>query len=88
MVNGDGLVLLGRRLFVVENFSNQIEVVRLSGQFDRGQVVRAITDPSFDIPATATFFAGALYVTNARFSTPPTPETTYTVVRVPLGRGR
>ena len=30
------------------------------------------------------FFGGALQVTNARFSTPPTPETLYTVVRVPV----
>jgi sugar lactone lactonase YvrE len=84
VVNGDGLVLLGRTLYVVENFSNQVAVVELSRRFDRGEVVDTITDPGFDIPATAAFLAGALYVTNARFTTPPTPETTYTVVRVPL----
>ena len=67
VVNGDGLVLLGRTLYVVENFSNQVEVVELSRRFNRGEVVRAITNPGFDIPATAAFFKGALYVTNARF---------------------
>ncbi len=85
LVNGDGLVLLGRTLYVVENFSNQVAVVELSRRFDRGEIAETITDPGFDIPATAAFFAGALYVTNARFSTPPTPTTSYTVVRVPLG---
>ena len=84
VVNGDGLVLLGRKLYVVENFSNRVEVVKLGGRFDRGAIVETITNPNFDIPATAAFFKGALYVTNARFSTPPTPETVYTVVRVPI----
>jgi hypothetical protein len=84
LVNGDGLVLRGRTLFVVENFSNQVVEVQLSRRFTRGELVRTIQDPGFDIPATAALFAGALYVTNARFSTPPTPDTLYTVVRVPV----
>ena len=84
VVNGDGLVLLGRTLYVVQNFSNQVSVVELSRRFTRGEVVDTITDPGFDIPATAAFFRGALYVTNARFSTPPGPDTSYTVVRVPI----
>jgi sugar lactone lactonase YvrE len=84
LINGDGLVLRGRSLFVVENFSNQVVEVQLQRGFRRGEIVRTIEDPGFDIPATAALFAGALYVTNARFSTPPTPDTLYTVVRVPL----
>jgi sugar lactone lactonase YvrE len=84
VVNGDGLVLRGRTLFVVENFSNRVAEVQLSRRFDRGELVGVIENDGFDIPATAAFFAGALYVTNARFSTPPTPDTLYTVVRVPI----
>jgi hypothetical protein len=82
--NGDGLVLLDRVLYVVENFSNAVAVVKLSRRADRGRLVDTITNPNFDIPATAAFVKGALYVTNARFSTPVTPTTTYTVVRVPI----
>jgi sugar lactone lactonase YvrE len=84
VVNGDGLVLLGRTLYVVQNFSNQVSVLELSRRFNRGEIVETITDPGFDIPATAAFLKGALYVTNARFSTPPAPDTSYTVVRVPI----
>jgi hypothetical protein len=84
LANGDGLVLRGRTLHVVENFSNQIAVVELDRGFASGEIVATITDPNFDIPATAAFFKGALYVTNARFTTPPAPDTTYTVVRVPI----
>jgi sugar lactone lactonase YvrE len=89
--NGDGLVRDGRTLYVVENFSNQIDVVRL-GRDDRGEVVRTIgnadLDPraQLDIPATAALLCDALYVTNARFTTPPTPSTPYSVTRVPLRR--
>ncbi len=85
VTNGDGLVLLGRTLYVVENFSNQIVQIKLSGRFDRGSLVRTITNPNFDTPATAALFKGALYVTNPRFGLPEhTPETTYNVVRVPI----
>jgi hypothetical protein len=40
------------------------------------------TDPRFDVPATVAAFGKRLYLPNARFSTPPTPETTYNVVAV------
>jgi sugar lactone lactonase YvrE len=82
--NGDGLVLRDRLLYVVENFTNAIAVVKLSRDAGRGRIVDTITDPRFDIPATAVFAKGALYVTNARFTTPVTPTTPYRVVRVPI----
>ena len=47
-----------------------------------GEVVGTITDGRFDIPTTVAGFGDALYVVNARFTTPPTPSTPYTVVRV------
>jgi sugar lactone lactonase YvrE len=84
VVNGDGLVLRDRLLYVVQNFSNAVAVVKLSRHADRGRIVDTITDPRFDIPATAAFARGALYVTNARFTTPVTPTTPYRVVRVPV----
>lgn len=86
VANGDGLLLRGHTLYVVQNFSNQIAVVQLDQAFDRGAIVDVITDPSFDIITTAAITANALYVTNARFSTPPTPETQYAVVRAPIDR--
>jgi sugar lactone lactonase YvrE len=82
--NGDGLVLRDRLLYVVQNFSNAVSVVKLSRRADRGRLLETITNPNFDIPATAAFLKGALYITNARFSTPVTPTTPYWVVRVPI----
>jgi hypothetical protein len=76
------LVLLGRTLYVVQNFSTQVSVLELSRRFNRGEIVEPISDPGFDFPATAAFLKGALDVTNARFSTPPAPDSCDTVVRV------
>ena len=45
-------------------------------------MVNTITDPNFDVPTTVGVFGSSLYAVNARFTTPPTPDTTYTVVRV------
>jgi sugar lactone lactonase YvrE len=85
--NGDGLVLRGRTLYVVENASNRITVFRLSHDFSRGNLVDVISDPRFDFPTTAAVVGHALYVANPRFTTRPTPETRYHVLRVPLPSG-
>jgi sugar lactone lactonase YvrE len=82
LTNGDGLLLKGRTLYVVQNQNNQIAVLRLSSRFESGQLVRTITDPAFDVPTTVDNFGRFLYVVNARFGTTPTPDTEYNVVRV------
>jgi sugar lactone lactonase YvrE len=82
LTNGDGLLLKGRTLYVVRNQDNQIAVLRMSSHFGSARLVRTITSPSFDVPTTVDRFGGFLYVVNARFGTPPTPETEYSVVRV------
>lgn len=79
---GDGLRLQGRTLYVVRNQLNQIAVVKLAPDFASGAIVDTITDPNFDVPTTIGLFGSSLYAVNARFGTPPTPDTTYTVVRV------
>lgn len=80
--NGDGILLHGKRLYVVQNQLNQIAVVRLQSNFTKGRIVDTITDSDFRVPTTIARFRNALYVVNARFGTPPTPETEYEVVRV------
>jgi hypothetical protein len=80
--SGDGLLLEGKTLYVVQNFLNQIAVVELEPGLFSGEVVGTLTDPDFDIPTTVAGFGNALYAVNARFSTPPTPETEYDVVRL------
>jgi sugar lactone lactonase YvrE len=77
MTNGDGLLLLGRTLYVVQNALNRIAVLMLNVSGTVGTQLRTITSPDFDIPTTAAVFGERLYLPNARFSTPPTPDTPY-----------
>jgi sugar lactone lactonase YvrE len=84
--NGDGLVLRGRTLYVVQNSSNRIAVIRLSPDLARGTFVRHIGSPRFDVPTTAALHGDRLYAVNARFGAPSTASTAYHVVRVPAGR--
>ena len=83
--NADGLLLKGRTLYVVQNRRNQIAVVRLSRNLTSGVIQRVIRDDDFDVPSTVARLKGDLFAVNARFGTPPTPETTYDVVRVREG---
>jgi hypothetical protein len=80
--NGDGLLRKGRTLYVVQNQDNRIAVVRLARNLSTGRVTRFLTDPDFDVPTTLARAGGQLWTVNARFSTPPTPTTPYSVVRV------
>jgi hypothetical protein len=83
VTNGDGLLLLGRTLFVVRNQDNLVAVVQLSGSLSSGRVVAELRDPDFDVPTTITFTAGRLYTVTARFGTVPDPATArYDIVRV------
>jgi sugar lactone lactonase YvrE len=82
LTNGDGILLAGKTLYVVRNQNNLIAVVRLAPDLRSGTVTRTITSPSFDVPTTLARQGSRLYAVNARFSTPPTPATTYTVVQV------
>ena len=83
MINGDGLVLRGHRLYVVRNLSNLVAVIQLGDGFAEGRLVREITSPLLRVPATGDLFGPFLYVVNARFDITPTPDTDYDVVRLP-----
>ncbi|GHH18781.1 SMP-30/gluconolactonase/LRE family protein [Streptomyces lanatus] len=83
LTNGDGLLLTGRTLYVVQNRQNAIDVFKLTADGRSGAFQRRITDPLFDVPTTAAAHQGRLYLPNARFTTTPTPETTYDVISVP-----
>jgi outer membrane protein assembly factor BamB len=92
LVNADGIMLKGRKLFVVENRDDAngtdpgvgvISVVKLSRDLSRGFIARTITDAKFDVPTTIARSGGRNYVVNAKFNTAPTPTTPYEVVKVP-----
>ncbi|MEU0643777.1 SMP-30/gluconolactonase/LRE family protein [Streptomyces umbrinus] len=80
--NGDGLLLLGRTLYVVQQQQNAIDVFRLNSAGTKGTVITRITDPRFRIPTTAAAWGDRLYLPNARFDVEPTPDTEYDAVAV------
>ena len=80
--NGDGILLDGRTLYVVQNRLNKIAVFRLSANLRSGTFVREITSSGFDVPTTIDDLGRRLYAVNARFSTPPTPTTDYWLTQV------
>jgi sugar lactone lactonase YvrE len=79
--NGDGLLLDGRTLYVVQNQLNQIAVIRVNSSLTSGRVVTRITDPRFAVPTTIDDLGRRLYAVNARFGSPPA-TTDYQVVQV------
>jgi len=80
--NGDGLLLQGSTLYVVQNRLNQIAVVRLDGDLEEGTVRETITDEDFDVPTTIDRFGSKLYAVNARFGVANPDTASYDVVRV------
>jgi sugar lactone lactonase YvrE len=77
MTNGDGLLLRKDTLYVVQNRLNKIAVLDLNKSGSQGRLVREIASTDFDVPTTAAFYGSRIYLPNARFTTPPTPETAY-----------
>jgi sugar lactone lactonase YvrE len=78
--NGDGLLLEGRTLYVVQNQSNRVEVVTLAADLRSGTVVRYLTHPAFDVPTTIDRSGDRLYLPNARFTVPNPDTAAYQVV--------
>ncbi len=74
---GDGILLDGRTLYVVQNMQNRVAVVKLERDLESGDVVERVRDGDFDIPTTVAQRGDRLYLVNARFTTPPTPQTEY-----------
>lgn len=87
LTNGDGMLLEGRRLYVVQNRLNQVAVLRVAAGGRNGTLQRTLTSGQFDVPTTIARLGDRLYLPNARFSTPPTPTTEYWVTRVAVPRG-
>jgi sugar lactone lactonase YvrE len=82
VVNGDGLWLRGRTLYVVQNRLNVITKIELNRKGTAGTVISRTGNPNFDVPTTIAEYGKRFYLPNARFTTPPTPTTAYTAVGV------
>ncbi|GGV37708.1 SMP-30/gluconolactonase/LRE family protein [Streptomyces spectabilis] len=80
--DGDGALLLGRTLYVVQQVQNAVDVFHLDASGLRGTAIARITDPRFRVPTTVAAFGNRLYLPNSRFTEPPTPTTDYNAVAV------
>ena len=79
--NGDGILLDGKTLYVVQNQLNRIAVIRVNATLTSGRVVTRIMDGRFAVPTTIDDLGRRLYAVNARFGSPPA-TTDYQVVQV------
>jgi sugar lactone lactonase YvrE len=77
LTNGDGLLTIGRTLYVVQNRLNQVAVFALDNRGLSGRLTGTRTNPNFDVPTTVAAFGDRLYLPNARFGVEVTPDTTY-----------
>ncbi|MFI6281407.1 superoxide dismutase [Streptomyces sp. NPDC050988] len=79
---GDGMLLLGRTVYVVQPQQNRIDVFRLNRAGTKGKAIGRITDSRFDIPTTVAAWQDKLYLPNNRIGKEPTPATADDVVAV------
>jgi hypothetical protein len=80
--NGDGILLDGKTLYVVQNQNNAVAVIGLSKEFTAGTVRTRLTDPDFGVPTTIDDFGHFLYAVNAHFGAPNPAAQSYEVVQV------
>lgn len=81
LTNGDGLLVKGRTLYVVQNRLNQVAVIKLNASGTQGRLVTTLSSPAFDVPTTAAAYKDSLYLPNARFGTEPAGAE-YSVIRI------
>ena len=85
--NGDGILLTGKTLYVVQNQLNQVAVIALKPGFASGRVVTRLSDPDFKVPTTIDDLGRRLYAVNARFGTPSPDSLEYQVVQLRKTKG-
>jgi sugar lactone lactonase YvrE len=65
--NGDGILLDGKTLYVVQNQQNLVAVISLSADLSSGVVRARRSDTDFSVPTTIDDLGSRLYAVNARF---------------------
>jgi sugar lactone lactonase YvrE len=86
--NGDGILLTGKTLYVVQNQLNRVAVISLSPDLRSGRVLTRLTDPDFAVPTTIDDHGRRLYAVNARFGAPSPSTAEYQVVQLAKPKGR
>jgi len=85
--NGDGLLLTGTRLYVVQNQLNRVAVIAVDPALSTGHIVTRLTDSDFSVPTTIDDFGNRLYAVNARFGQPNPSTLPYEVVQLRKPKG-
>jgi sugar lactone lactonase YvrE len=82
--NGDGILLTGKTLYVVQNQQNTIAVISLAGDLGTGAgaLLTRLTDSDFSVPTTIDDLGRRLYAVNARFGVADPATATYQVVQL------
>ena len=74
MPTGDGLLLYGGTLLVLQNGAqtgaNQVAAVRLTRHLSEGEIVETITNPLFETATTLARSGSTLVAVNAQFAPP------------------
>jgi sugar lactone lactonase YvrE len=86
--NGDGILLTGRTLYVVQNQNNRVAVISLAANLASGTVVTRLSDPDFAVPTTIDDLGRRLYAVNARFGVANPGTAAYQVVQLAKPRLR
>jgi sugar lactone lactonase YvrE len=86
--NGDGILLDGRTLYVVQNQLNTIAKISLEPNLRSGRVLTRITNAQlpataqFSVPTTIAELGNRLYAVNARFGTPSPTTADYWITQL------
>jgi sugar lactone lactonase YvrE len=67
--NGDGILLDGKTLYVVQNRLNLVAKIALAADYGSGTVVSRTSNADFDVPTTVAEKGNRLLLVNARFGT-------------------
>jgi sugar lactone lactonase YvrE len=87
LTNGDGLLLLGRTLYVVRNQNEVIVPVELSPDYSSGTAGEGFTDDSLMYPTTIAAYDGRLLAVNSQFDARDEgrqPDLPFTVSDIPI----
>jgi sugar lactone lactonase YvrE len=80
--NGDGILLDGKRLYVVQNQNNAVAVIALANDLVSGTVLTRLTNPNFSVPTTIDDLGKRLYAVNASFGIANPTTAQYQVVQL------
>ena|SRR5215218_10336170 len=71
LTNADGIVLRGRTLWVVQNFTRQISKLKLRHRYERADLEAVVATPADRTFTTAKRVGGRLLVVDSKFGFPP-----------------